>query len=85
MRSHLKNLIADVRAATVGRGSKKNLAASLKIPQSRLSEWLNGRHEPGAEIALRMRFWVEEQRKTRAGAGGKNTRTGKQTQRSTLA
>lgn len=42
------------KEATAEPGSKGKLAEVLGVPPSRLSEWLGGKYEPGAEVAFRL-------------------------------
>lgn len=56
----LKNLLQRVQRLTTAKGAKSSLAKAIDVPQSRLSEWLAGKHEPSGEIALRLDKWVRE-------------------------
>jgi hypothetical protein len=60
--SKFQALLAEVRALASERGTKQTLAKRLRVPQSRLSEWLKRKHEPGAETTLEMLAWVDEQK-----------------------
>lgn len=59
----LSQLLQRVRVATAGRGSKARLAECLKVPPSRVSEWLSGKAEPSGDTALRLLAWLAEQEK----------------------
>ena len=58
MKSELKNLMARLNRATHRSGMKGRLARDLGVPQSRVSEWLLEKKEPGGETTLRMLAWV---------------------------
>lgn len=66
----LKELLNRVSAATTARGKKGELASFLRVSPSRLSEWLAGDHEPGAEVALRMLGWVLSEEAKQQTSGG---------------
>jgi transcriptional regulator with XRE-family HTH domain len=55
----MKDLLARLAQATKARGKKAALAKFLKIPASRISEWLHGSYEPSGEITLRLLEWVQ--------------------------
>jgi transcriptional regulator with XRE-family HTH domain len=59
MESPMKDLLARLAQATKARGKKAALAKFLKIPASRISEWLHGSYEPSGEITLRLLEWVQ--------------------------
>jgi transcriptional regulator with XRE-family HTH domain len=61
MKSELKGILAKVAAFTKAKGAKGKLAKTIGVPQSRLSEWLAGKHEPSGDIALKLLRWVERQ------------------------
>lgn len=54
LRDRLKN-------ATAARGAKGELAKSLGVPLSSISDWLAGRKDPSGKTALRLLQWVEQQ------------------------
>ena len=57
--SRYAKLLARVKAATAEIGMKSALAEYLNVPPQRVSEWLSGKYEPGAEVALQMLEWVQ--------------------------
>jgi len=59
--TEMDRLLARVRALVLAKGMKAKLAATLNIPQSRLSEWLGGKCDPSGETTLRLLKWVEQQ------------------------
>ena len=61
VKSEMKRLLGSVRRLVAPKGAKAKLAAHLKVPPSRVSEWLAGKYEPSGEIALRLYHWVEQQ------------------------
>ncbi len=61
MKLTLLSLLDRVRSATQGHGKKAELAAHLGVPQTRVSEWLHGKNQPGGEITLKLLQWVESQ------------------------
>jgi len=74
-------LLARLKAATRPLRKKSELATFLGVPQSRVSEWLNGKYEPGGEITLQLLQWVEDEEAKQkspgavtSGAEGKQTR-----------
>ncbi|HEY5504978.1 MAG TPA: helix-turn-helix transcriptional regulator, partial [Sedimentisphaerales bacterium] len=60
MKAALPELLKKVRKLTKPKGTKARLASDLGVPQSRVSEWLNEKHEPSGEITLRLLYWCEE-------------------------
>jgi transcriptional regulator with XRE-family HTH domain len=60
MKLTLKRLLNDVRRLTKPAGMKAKLADALDVPQSRVSEWLSGKHEPSGEMTMRIFNWVED-------------------------
>ena len=58
VKSPLKILLDRVALATRARGTKVALAKLLKVPASRVSEWLHGAGEPSGEITLRLLDWL---------------------------
>lgn len=78
--SRFARLRKRLKAATSKRGKQTQLARFLKVPPSRVNEWLAGTYEPGAEIALRMLEWVTaEEAKQKTPASACNTGKGHQT------
>jgi hypothetical protein len=55
----LDAVIRRIVLATKLHGKRTTLAKFLKVPNSRVSEWLNHAVTPGAEITLRLIQWVE--------------------------
>jgi len=45
MQQRHQEIVSEVRAACVRVGSQRRVAALSGVPQSRLSEWLNGRRD----------------------------------------
>lgn len=60
VKSELNSLIERLKRATSQYGMKGKLADQLGVPQSRVSEWLSGKNEPGGETTLRLLAWVTE-------------------------
>ena len=58
-KSRLRVLLQRLRFVTLPRGKKSELAHFLGVPASRVSEWLSGVYEPGAEITLQLLEWVK--------------------------
>jgi hypothetical protein len=58
MSSRFRKLLERLNHATTARGSKAELSKWLGVPPSRVSEWLKGKKEPGAETTLRLLEWV---------------------------
>ena len=54
----LKDVLTDVRNATVDRGMKKALAAELHVSPQQLTNWLNGHGSPGGAHAMELYSWV---------------------------
>jgi len=52
--SKLAALLLRLQTATEPSGKKTELAEYLGKPPQRVSEWLSGKHEPGAEVTLLM-------------------------------
>lgn len=70
----LQVLLARIRNATQQRGKKTQLAKFLGVRKSRLSEWLAGTYEPGAETALNLLEWVTaEEAKIKSAPSGVST------------
>lgn len=63
MKLTLKGLLNEVRKLTEPSGMKARLAADLKVPQARVSEWLSGKHDPSGEMTLQLFNWVENQKR----------------------
>jgi len=42
-------------------GARAELARTLDVAPARVSEWLNGKKEPGGAYTLRLLQWVEQQ------------------------
>ena len=61
MQSEFERLIDRLKRATGERGQKALLAAALKVPPARISEWLSGKKEPGGKTTLKLLCWVQEQ------------------------
>jgi hypothetical protein len=51
-------LRAQLVKATEPRGQKSALAEFLGVPLASVSRWLAGPQEPGANVALKMLYWV---------------------------
>lgn len=71
VRTPFKVLLDRLAQATLPRGKKAALARFLKVPASRVSEWIHAAREPGGEITLRLLEWVtaeEAQRQKSPGA-----------------
>ena len=73
MKSPLDVLVARIAKATRPHGKKAALAQFLKIPQSRVSEWLHGKGQPGGEVTLRLLEWVEAEEAQQKTPGGAET------------
>jgi transcriptional regulator with XRE-family HTH domain len=56
----LKELLDQIRGIVKPSGMKAALASYLGVPQSRVSEWLGGKHEPSGEVALKLLKWVSD-------------------------
>jgi transcriptional regulator with XRE-family HTH domain len=52
-------LLGEVRRLTEPAGMKAKLAAYLKVPQARVSEWLADKYKPSGETVLRILHWVQ--------------------------
>jgi transcriptional regulator with XRE-family HTH domain len=61
MKSPMKVLLGQVADLSKGRGKKLALAKFIGVNQSRVSEWLRGKNEPGGEITLHLLEWVAAQ------------------------
>ncbi|MGO9203124.1 MAG: helix-turn-helix domain-containing protein [Limisphaerales bacterium] len=61
VKSELAMLMDRLKRATKAIGRKGELARYLRVPQSRVSEWLSGRKEPGGQTTLKLLRWVERQ------------------------
>jgi transcriptional regulator with XRE-family HTH domain len=59
---------------------KSDLADFLRTRPQRLSEWLHGRHQPGADVTLRMLQWVQKMEEEQKGPGRATTRPRRRTQ-----
>lgn len=59
--SAMKQLLARLNAATEATGKKAELAAFLKVPRQRITEWLAGKPQPNGETTLQLLNWVEQQ------------------------
>ena len=63
----LPPLLDRLKKATARSGKKSELAEFLakatksKVPLASVSRWLSGEREPGGEVALQLRQWVEQQ------------------------
>jgi hypothetical protein len=53
------DLIIRVIRATLPFGKKAELARFLQVPAPRITEWIAGKYEPGAEVTLSMLEWVQ--------------------------
>jgi DNA-binding transcriptional regulator YiaG len=60
MKSELPGLLKRVALLTKPKGMKTELAKTLGVPQSRISEWLKDRGSPTADVALKLLRWVEQ-------------------------
>ena len=77
----LKQILNRAKIVTRDRGMKRKLADSLNVAPPRLSLWLHGKQEPGAEAALRMLAWVTaEEAKQKQSAVSATTPTTPKTQ-----
>jgi len=56
--SRWAELCAELLAATSYRGGKAALARVLHVTRQQINDWLSGRYEPSADVALRMHDWV---------------------------
>jgi transcriptional regulator with XRE-family HTH domain len=70
MKSPIQVLLDRVRRGTKAKGQKAALAKFLNVSQSRVSEWLRGKNEPGGEITLRLLEWVTAQEAQQKSPGG---------------
>jgi len=61
VKSEMQNLLGRLETAFSTRGKKAELARTLHVRASRLSEWMSGAWEPGGETTLRMLRWVQQQ------------------------
>lgn len=68
----LDYLLRRARQLTRQRGCQTALAAFVRVPQSRVSEWLAGKCEPDGRNTLRLLQWVEQQerKQTKSPASG---------------
>lgn len=75
----LKKILNRAQIVTRERGMKRKLADFLEVAPPRLSLWLHGKQEPGAEAALRMLAWVtaEEAIQNQSAAGAETPATPK--------
>ena len=77
----LKQILNRAGVATRERGMKRKLAKFLHVAPPRLSLWLHGKQEPGAEAALRMLAWVTaEEAKQKQNAADVSPSTASKTQ-----
>lgn len=83
VKSPMKDLLHRVALVTRERGKKLVLAKFLKVNQSRVSEWLRGKNEPGGDVALRLAEWVAAEEAKQENAPGSATNTAKGKTRST--
>jgi transcriptional regulator with XRE-family HTH domain len=58
VKSELEKLIQRLKAATKSPGLKAELARSLGVAPTRISEWLSGAREPGGNYTLQLLRWV---------------------------
>lgn len=65
MPSEIQHLIKRLKIATAFPGMKGKLAADMKVPRPRVSEWLTGKKEPGGDTTLRLLKWVERQERAK--------------------
>lgn len=63
VKSPLKELLAEAIRLTAAKGMKARLAVDLGVPQSRVSEWFNGKGKPSGDAALMLQEWVLLERK----------------------
>lgn len=61
VKTQLPSLLKRLNRATRETGKMSALADYLKVPLASVSRWLSGKREPGGEITLQMRHWVEQQ------------------------
>jgi len=75
----LKQILNRALVVTRERGMKRKLADFLDVAPPRLSLWLHGKQEPGAEAALRMLAWVtaEEAKQNQSAADAETSATQK--------
>lgn len=77
----LKQILNRATVATRERGMKRKLADFLRVAPPRLSLWLHGKQEPGAESALRLLAWVTaEEAKQKQNAADVSPSTASKTQ-----
>lgn len=69
----LKQLLTRLNAAAARRGKKSELARVLGVDRSRVTDWLAGRHEPGAEITLRLLEWAQAEENNQRESPGSAT------------
>lgn len=63
VQSEMDKLLAKIRNLTRKKGMKSRLASFLKVPPSRISEWLAGKYEPSGEVTLQLLNWVHKQKR----------------------
>lgn len=81
----LKQLLDQTRELVEPSGMKAVLASYLGVPQSRVSEWLGGKHEPSGEVTLKLLKWVSEPASKQSTPGSSiNTAKGKTQVRSSI-
>lgn len=61
MRFEMAKLLDQVRSLTAPRNRRAELARSLGVSDSRISEWLSGKSEPDGQNTLKLLNWVREQ------------------------
>jgi transcriptional regulator with XRE-family HTH domain len=73
--SKLTALVRRVQGATTAPGKRSELARFLKVPLSRVSEWLSGVRNPSGETTLQLLEWVtaEEAQKHKSPGSATNT------------
>jgi transcriptional regulator with XRE-family HTH domain len=76
----LRELLEQTRELVRPAGMKAALASYLLVPQSRVSEWLGGKHRPSGEVTLKILKWVSDpERKQNTLGSAMNTAKGKVT------
>ncbi|HEX3719946.1 MAG TPA: helix-turn-helix transcriptional regulator [Verrucomicrobiae bacterium] len=65
MDSPLVDLLARLERLTRRHGKKANVARYVGVAGPRISEWLNGTHEPGGDVTLRLLVWVQAEESKR--------------------
>jgi transcriptional regulator with XRE-family HTH domain len=79
----LAGLLQRIRNVAQQTGKRMELADYLGKPPQRVSEWLNGKYEPGAEVTLLMQEWVqaEEAKQQKTLGSAINTTKGRKTRK----